>query len=379
MAWKQIRVGGVRLDLEPPAPDKITFVGARRKEIPDSEFEILSAAYPRIGRALVGKGITAISGGADGMDQLAEKAFGNNVISYRTDRWPNSPRFVRVLDEKVYATALQMVASIHPAWERVKPEHRALHARNMAQVLQDDLRHPTAFLVAWAKPKGVSIDGGTRSAYELSRRVHDGKKTYNLATMDGQRGFADEMRALGIPIERGTWYPRETLSLSDHAKASLQTEGHARIGIAIPIGTDGAVTNAERANLTEKYAGSLAIAKASAEPAVIGDAWNSRIVLIGVPYVQREPAERAKLITDLQQIAGSNVLSRIVLPHEDIEPGHNLYKDVQRVLGAERSLDSSFTFATVPDAHRGISRTHTQQAAVARQPVVDREAMAARR
>jgi hypothetical protein len=378
MAWKQIRVGGVQLDLEPPALDKITFVGSRRKEIPDNEYDTLSAAYPRIGRALVAKGITAVSGGADGMDSLAEQSFGSNVISYRTDRWPNSPRFVRVLDKETYAKAVQMVAAIHPAWDRVKPEHQALHARNMAQVLQDDLLHPTSFLVAWAKPKGVSVDGGTRSAYELSRRVHDGKKTYNLAAVDGQRGFAEELRALGVPIERGTWYPRETMTLSDHAKTLLQQEGHARVGIAIPIGTHGAVTNSERMNLTEKYAGGLAMAKGSNEPAVIGDAWNNRIVLIGVPYVQRDPAERAKLITDLQRIAGSNVLSRIIVPHEDLEPGHNLYKDVQKVLGAEGTLDSSFTFATIPDAHRGLSRSQTQQATVARGPAA-REAMTAQR
>jgi hypothetical protein len=378
MAWKQIRVGGVQLDLEPPALDKITFVGSRRKEIPDNEYDTLSAAYPRIGRALVAKGITAVSGGADGMDSLAEQSFGSNVISYRTDRWPNSPRFVRVLDKETYAKAVQMVAAIHPAWDRVKPEHQALHARNMAQVLQDDLLHPTSFLVAWAKPKGVSVDGGTRSAYELSRRVHDGKKTYNLAAVDGQRGFAEELRALGVPIERGTWYPRETMTLSDHAKTLLQQEGHARVGIAIPIGTHGAVTNSERMNLTGKYAGGLAMAKGSNEPAVIGDAWNNRIVLIGVPYVQRDPAERAKLITDLQRIAGSNVLSRIIVPHEDLEPGHNLYKDVQKVLGAEGTLDSSFTFATIPDAHRGLSRSQTQQATVARGPAA-REAMTAQR
>jgi hypothetical protein len=283
-----------------------------------------------------------------------------------------------VLDKETYAKAVQMVAAIHPAWDRVKPEHQALHARNMAQVLQDDLLHPTSFLVAWAKPKGVSVDGGTRSAYELSRRVHDGKKTYNLAAVDGQRGFAEELRALGVPIERGTWYPRETMTLSDHAKTLLQQEGHARVGIAIPIGTHGAVTNSERMNLTEKYAGGLAMAKGSNEPAVIGDAWNNRIVLIGVPYVQRDPAERAKLITDLQRIAGSNVLSRIIVPHEDLEPGHNLYKDVQKVLGAEGTLDSSFTFATIPDAHRGLSRSQTQQATVARGPAA-REAMTAQR
>jgi hypothetical protein len=378
MAWKQIRVGGVQLDLEPPALDKITFVGSRRKEIPDNEYDTLSTAYPRIGRALVAKGITAVSGGADGMDTLAEQAFGSNVVSYRTNRWPNSPRFVRVLDEQTYAKAVRMVAAIHPAWDRVKPEHQALHARNMAQVLQDDLRHPTSFLVAWAKPKGVSVEGGTRSAYEVSRIVHDGLKTYNLATIDGQRGLADELRALGVPIERNTWFPRETMTLSDHAKTLLEREGHARIGIAIPIGTHGAVTNSERMNLTEKYAGGLALAKASAEPAVIGDAWNNRIVLIGVPHVQRDSTQRAKLITDLQQIAGSNVLSRIVVPHEDLEPGHNLFKDVQKVLGAEGALDSSFTFATIPEAHRGMSRAQTQQATVAREPA-SREAMIAHR
>jgi hypothetical protein len=356
-AWKQIRVGGVTLDLEPPAQDKITFVGSRRKDIPDKEYELMATAYPRIARALVAKGIIAVSGGADGMDQLAENAFGKSVISYRTDRRAYAPSFVRVLDDRTYPVAERMVAALHPAWDRVKPEHRALHARNMAQVLQDDLRHPTAFLVAWAKPKGVSVEGGTRSAFELSRIVHDGEKTYNLATVEGQRGLAKELRTFGVPIERGTWYPRETRSLSDHAKA-LIAEGHSRIGIAIPVGSlrTGAVTNAERANISQKHADALALAKRIDEPSIIGDAWNNRVVLIAVPYVGRDEQSRGRLITDLNAIAASNSLSRIVLPHEDVEPKRDVFPDVQRMLGPEGTLDSKLTFATMPEGHRGLSK-----------------------
>jgi hypothetical protein len=357
MSWKTIRVGGVSLDLEPPAPDKITFVGSRRKEIPDAEFEQMATAYPRIARALAAKGIIAVSGGADGMDMLAEESFGaKNVISYRTELRGNSPRFVRVLDPQTYAKAEQMVAAIHPAWDKVKPEHRALHARNMAQVLGDDLRHPTSMLVCWAKPKGASIDGGTRSAYELSRIVHGGEKTYNLATRDGQRGFADELRALGVPIERGTWFPRETLSLSEHAK-TLLAEGHARIGIAIPVGPSGVITNAERTNISQKYAEALTLAKTSTDASIIGDAWQNRVVLIAVPRVERDEAGRKDLFEQLDLIAKSNNLSRVILPHTDIEPNRDVFKDAQRILGTEGVMDSPFTFATTPEAETGLSRS----------------------
>jgi hypothetical protein len=375
MSWKTIRVGGVSLNLEQPDPTKITFVGSRRKDIPDEVYAEMEVAYSAIARALVAKGITVVSGGADGMDQLAEKAFqkyeksfGANVISYRTERRPNMPHFVRALDPETYAKAERMVAAIHPAWEFVKPEHRPLHARNMAQVLGDDLLHPTSMLVCWAEPKGVSIEGGTRSAYELSKIVHGGEKTFNLATRDGQRGFADELRALGIPIERGSWYPREALTLSKHAE-TLLAEGHSRIGIAIPVGIRGTITNAESESLRAKHAEALALAKLSDEPSIIGDAWENRVVLIAVPVHARDEQGRRDLFEQLDTIAKSNGLSRIVLPFEDIEPNRNLFKDAQQILG-DNILDSAFTFASIPDTQRGNFSTEKTKV-ISKTPAID--------
>jgi hypothetical protein len=79
-------------------------------------------------------------------------------------------------------------------------------------------------------------------------------------------------------------------------------------------------------------------------------------VLIAVPYVGRDEQSRGRLITDLNAIAASNSLSRIVLPHEDVEPKRDIFPDVQRMLGPEGTLDSKLTFATIPDGHRGLSK-----------------------
>jgi hypothetical protein len=255
-----------------------------------------------------------------------------------------------------------MVAALHPAWEKVKPEHRPLHTRNMAQILQDQLTNPTRFLVCWAEPKGVSVDGGTRSAYELNRIVHGMERTHNLATPAGQRGFAAELRQMAVPIERGTWYPRETMSLKQHAQRLLE-EGHGRIGIAIPVGVAGTHTHAERLNVGPNYTAALELAKSSASPSIIGDAWENRIVLIAVPSIQRDSRDRTAMIEELSRLAKSNALARLIVPHEDIEPNRDIYKDVERIVGLDDINDSPFTFATIPDAQRGLARDTAQTGA----------------
>lgn len=58
---------------------------------------------------------------------------------------------------------------IHPAWERLSRGMRALHTRNVYQVLGPDLKDPSEFILYYAPPSGNSVKGGTRTAVELAR------------------------------------------------------------------------------------------------------------------------------------------------------------------------------------------------------------------
>lgn len=76
------------------------------------------------------------------------------------DRMPNK--------DKAYEIASQT----HPAWAKCSRGAKALHARNVYQVLGSSLDSPSQFLVCWAKtyPNGRP-KGGTSTAWNLAEKV----------------------------------------------------------------------------------------------------------------------------------------------------------------------------------------------------------------
>jgi hypothetical protein len=69
-----------------------------------------------------------------------------------------------------YKTKAEQIASeIHPAWNKCSRGAKALHTRNVCQVLGADLQTPSKFLVCWAESSGDSIKGGTRTAWEIAK------------------------------------------------------------------------------------------------------------------------------------------------------------------------------------------------------------------
>lgn len=107
-------------------------------------------------------GYTLRSGGADGADTAFATGCSRKVI-YRPHH---------ATDE-----ALQLAASVHPAWHCCRSGYvRALHARNCFQVLGDDLATPSDFIVCWT-PDGAQTEdecsirtGGTATAIRLAHR-----------------------------------------------------------------------------------------------------------------------------------------------------------------------------------------------------------------
>lgn len=77
--------------------------------------------------------------------------------------------------------AQEIASNIHPAWDKLKTGAKALHSRNVYQVLGKDLNTPSKFLVCYSKPSGQSVSGGTRTAYELARSYNI--PCFNYATM----------------------------------------------------------------------------------------------------------------------------------------------------------------------------------------------------
>jgi hypothetical protein len=80
--------------------------------------------------------------------------------------------------DETYARAEEITSEIHPAWGRLTRGPRALHARNVYQVLGQDLQTPSDFLICYSKPSGNSISGGTRTAWEVAKKF--GVRCFNL-------------------------------------------------------------------------------------------------------------------------------------------------------------------------------------------------------
>jgi hypothetical protein len=76
------------------------------------------------------------------------------------------------LNPERYSTfreAMELVSSIHPNWAACKRGARAMHTRNVYQVLGRDLSHPSKFLICYAPTQGKGVKGGTNTAYMLAK------------------------------------------------------------------------------------------------------------------------------------------------------------------------------------------------------------------
>lgn len=101
---------------------------------------------------------------------------------------------ITVTDKELIAKAEEIVSEIHPFWKAEKEalakgeelEHvmskgaKALHTRNVFQVLGRDLETPSEFLVCYAPVDRYGIPkGGTRTAYQLA--MQNGIPCFNFA------------------------------------------------------------------------------------------------------------------------------------------------------------------------------------------------------
>lgn len=125
------------------------------------------------------------SGAAIGMDQWFERLWTKaNTEIYihqngcKPDRTKNLRRWhdgvntfaFDLMDPVLTAQAMSVARRIHPNWKACGNVARALHARNIMQVLGRNLDDPSDIIVYYAKlTDDGSVSGGTRTAVMLAR------------------------------------------------------------------------------------------------------------------------------------------------------------------------------------------------------------------
>ncbi|WYV99132.1 DprA-like DNA recombination-mediator protein [Pseudomonas phage vB_PpuM-Amme-3] len=182
------------------------YTGVGSRETPAVVLDLMR----EMARIFAGKGLTLRSGAADGADQAFELGWLDWHLNARSRPDQHEPRaelylpwdgfnkhgrdgcfganIVPELDCKItWEKAREIARSIHPAWDSVKKDGtpvmgrgpKALHTRNVYQVLGQTLDEPSRFLVGYAKlDKQGNPKGGTATAMKLAERY--GVTVYNL-------------------------------------------------------------------------------------------------------------------------------------------------------------------------------------------------------
>lgn len=138
------------------------YAGIGSRETPAS----VQARFFMLASTLGDAGWTLRSGGAEGADAAFERGLAPHHLREIYLPWP---RFAGNRSALCIPTpeALELAAQFHPAWERCSSAARRLHARNMHQVLGQDLATPVEFVACWT-PDGRG-GGGTGQALRLAR------------------------------------------------------------------------------------------------------------------------------------------------------------------------------------------------------------------
>lgn len=103
------------------------------------------------------------------VEYLPWKGFNERVFSESNVIAPNFDN---------YKQAEEIASTVHPVWDKLSRGARALHTRNVYQVLGDDLNTPSRVLFCYAPPTKTGVKGGTNTAWQLAKK--HGVKCYNF-------------------------------------------------------------------------------------------------------------------------------------------------------------------------------------------------------
>jgi hypothetical protein len=137
------------------------YTGVGSRSTPENILLVMSKLAQMLGWG----GWTLRSGGAEGADSAFE--YGASLAEGKREIY-------RASDAN--KAAMDLAATIHPAWHKCYNFAKQLHARNCFQVLGRDLKTPSKFLVCWTL-NGADT-GGTRTAIVLAR--NNGIDVFNL-------------------------------------------------------------------------------------------------------------------------------------------------------------------------------------------------------
>lgn len=153
---------------------RIFYAGVGSRETPKDVLE----KQRKIAIYLAKLGLTLRSGAADGSDTAFEKgcisAEGTMEIWMPWKGFNGRSYFNYLPKDRHY----EIAKTIHPIWDKLSRGPKALHSRNVGQILGDDVKTPVAFVLCWTKDGANSVKtvtsktGGTGTAIKLASSLN---------------------------------------------------------------------------------------------------------------------------------------------------------------------------------------------------------------
>lgn len=148
-----------------------TYAGIASRRTPGPALTAMRATAERLSTL----GYTMRSGHAPGADSAFEVASQKSEIYLPWSSFEsNRPIVGTYVQDQPTNAAMQLASRIHPAWDKLDRGPRALHARNMHQILGQDLQSPVDFVVCYTPDGSLTghgpDTGGTATALRLAYR-----------------------------------------------------------------------------------------------------------------------------------------------------------------------------------------------------------------
>ncbi len=162
----------------------VFYAGVGSRETPDGVLSTIE----RMAARLATRRLKLRTGGAQG----ADTAFwsGSKAVGGQGEMWLPWEGFIQFYGCFYLPTEAHYnrVSKIHPAWDKLSKGAKALHARNVGQVLGSDLCKPVDMVICWTRDGAESASecsrdtGGTGTAIRLASELEI--PIYNLARPD---------------------------------------------------------------------------------------------------------------------------------------------------------------------------------------------------
>ena len=170
------------------------YTGVGSRETPTAILDLMQ----EIAFKLACDGYVLRSGGADGADLAFQKGWERGKQLTPAEifiPWDGFNGFSHGQDGVVYTLnkmsnsqqAERIASEIHPVWDRLSRGAKALHTRNIYQVLGKTLDQPSRFLICYAKPTKTGVSGGTNTAVQVA--LQHGVKVFNLYEQENIERF----------------------------------------------------------------------------------------------------------------------------------------------------------------------------------------------